>query len=118
MPRHAGRLRICSTPGCPEYTAQGRCPDCRAAADQARGGARARGYGRAHEGFRAAVLARDPECVLCHNAPSVHADHWPIDRRELVRRGDDPNDPQHGRGLCQPCHSTETAREQPGGWNR
>ncbi|MFD5795612.1 hypothetical protein ACFWIO_19140 [Streptomyces diastatochromogenes] len=50
--------------------------------------------------------------------PSVHADHWPLSRRELADQGQDPNDPKHGRGLCGPCHSSSTAREQPGGWNR
>ncbi|MFJ6293208.1 holin [Streptomyces griseoviridis] len=118
MPRRAA-WRVCNEHGCPEYTQHTKCDEHRSAAEQRRGSARQRGYDRAHETtFRAAVLARDPQCVLCHAAPSKHADHWPIDRRELVRRGDDPNDPQHGRGLCGPCHSTETAREQPGGWNR
>ncbi|MEV6124391.1 holin [Streptomyces sp. NPDC052077] len=113
------RLRICTTPGCPEYTSAGRCPSCRAEAEQRRGSARQRGYDKAHERtFRAAVLARDRVCVLCQQAPSKHADHWPVDRRELLRLGADPNDPAHGRGLCGPCHSSATAREQPGGWNR
>jgi 5-methylcytosine-specific restriction protein A len=48
----------------------------------------------------------------------VHADHWPLSRRELVEQGLDPDDPKHGRGLCTSCHSRSTAREQPGGWNR
>jgi 5-methylcytosine-specific restriction enzyme A len=110
---------VCSVPGCPEYTNRGgRCEDHRREAEQRRGNARARGYGTEHERrFRAAVLARDPQCVLCRSAPSRHADHWPLDRRDLVARGLDPNDPARGRGLCGPCHSSETAREQPGGWN-
>ncbi|MER7155437.1 holin, partial [Streptomyces lydicus] len=49
---------------------------------------------------------------------SAHADHYPLSRRELVARGDDPDDPRHGRGLCGPCHSSETAQHQPGGWNQ
>jgi 5-methylcytosine-specific restriction protein A len=112
--------RVCSTPGCPEYTDQGgRCADCRAKAERTRGTARQRGYGREHEqDFRKAVLARDPMCVLCRTAPSVHADHHPLSRRELVEQGLNPNDPANGRGLCGPCHSSETARHQPGGWNQ
>ncbi|MEU9333139.1 holin [Streptomyces sp. NPDC048290] len=111
-------LRICSTPGCPEYTTGGRCPDCRAKADKQRGTSAQRGYGTEHRRrFRAAVLARDPVCVACHQAPSKHADHHPRSRRELQAAGLDPNDPQHGRGLCAACHSQETARHQPGGWN-
>ncbi|WP_228637251.1 hypothetical protein [Microtetraspora sp. AC03309] len=45
------------------------------------------------------------------------ADHWPLDRRELVRRSLDPDDPKHGRGLCKSCHDGSTAQRQPGGWN-
>jgi 5-methylcytosine-specific restriction protein A len=111
-------LAICTVSGCPEYTDTGRCDEHRRQAEQTRGTARQRGYDRAHETqFRATVLTRDPQCVLCGTAPSQHADHHPIDRRELVRQGLDPNDPKHGRGLCGPCHSTETAQHQPGGWN-
>lgn len=109
---------MCSSPGCPEYTQGGRCDGCKQQAERRRGSARQRGYGREHERrFRPAVLARDPVCVLCQSAPSVHADHHPLSRRELVERGLDPNDPQHGRGLCGPCHASETAQHQPGGWH-
>lgn len=111
-------LRICSVPGCPEYTDSGRCTEHRREAEQRRGSARQRGYGRQHETrFRAGVLAKDPLCVLCGEAPSQHADHHPLDRRQLVERGLDPDDPQYGRGLCHSCHSKETARHQPGGFN-
>lgn len=111
--------RVCSKPGCPEWTDQGgRCPDHRQQAEAKRGSARQRGYGREHEQtFRPAVLARDRVCVLCGKAPAVHADHHPLSRRELTEQGLDPNDPRHGRGLCGPCHSSETAQHQPGGWN-
>ena len=110
---------MCSTPGCPEYTDQGgRCLDHRQQAEARRGTARQRGYGREHEQrFRPGVLARDRTCVLCSTAPSVHADHHPLSRRELVEQGLDPNDPRHGRGLCHSCHSKETAAHQPGGFN-
>jgi 5-methylcytosine-specific restriction protein A len=118
MPRRGG-WRVCTTPGCPEYTQAGRCDGCRAKAERQRGSARQRGYGREHETrFRPAVLALYPTCVLCGQRPSVHADHHPLSRRELVERGLDPNDPKRGRGLCGPCHSSETARSQPGGWNQ
>lgn len=126
MPRRA--LTICSVPGCPEYTERGRCASHRREAEQKRGSARQRGYGREHTTrFRPAVLARDPHCVCVdtshghHNPcgqPSVHADHWPTSRRDLEAAGEDPNDPRHGRGLCHSCHSRSTAAEQPGGINR
>lgn len=111
-------LSICSAPGCPEYTDSGRCEDHRREAELRRGTARQRGYGRQHESrFRPGVLARDPVCVICKGAPSVHADHHPLSRRELVEQHLDPDDPKYGRGLCGPCHSSETAQHQPGGWN-
>lgn len=121
-------LTVCSVDGCPQLTPSGRCPAHRAEAEQERGTARQRGYGRGHEQrFRTGVLARDPLCVCTDQRhshtgpcrmPSVHADHWPLSRRDLVAAGLDPDDPEHGRGLCQPCHSSETARHQPGGWNQ
>ncbi|MER6531170.1 holin [Streptomyces sp. NPDC001508] len=122
------RWRVCSTPGCPEYTQQGKCDAHRRAAEQRRGSARQRGYDRQHETrFRRPVLQRDPNCVCTDEAhghsnpcgqPSRHADHYPQDRRALVAAGLDPNDPKHGRGLCTSCHSKSTAAEQPGGWHR
>ncbi|TXS35732.1 holin [Streptomyces sp. or43] len=128
MARRAG-WRVCSNPGCPEYTDQGsRCTEHRREAERKRGTAQQRGYGGQHRTrFRPAVLARDPNCACTDPShghavpcgqPSVHADHWPRSRRELTAQGLDPNDPQHGRGLCPPCHSSETAANQPGGWNR
>ncbi|MGW6739709.1 holin [Streptomyces sp. NPDC055025] len=117
MPRRPG-LRVCAVPGCPTLTTRSRCSECEQKAEQKRGSARQRGYGHGHETrFRPGVLARDPMCVLCDQARSVHADHHPRDRRALVAAGLDPDHPQYGRGLCGPCHSAETAREQPGGWN-
>ncbi|WP_432136817.1 holin [Streptomyces sp. bgisy154] len=117
MGRRSG-WRVCTVPGCPEFTQGGRCPEHQRAAEKKRGTARQRGYGGQHETrFRPGVLAKNPTCVLCGQAPSVHADHHPLSRRDLEARGLDPNDPRHGRGLCSPCHSGETAKHQPGGWN-
>ncbi len=104
--------------------ADGKCsPQCRtrrkAAGNRARGSAAQQGYGREHrERFRSPVLARDPVCVLCGDAPSTQADHWPRSRKELVAQGLDPDAPRYGRGLRSACHKRETARHQPGGWNR
>ncbi|MFB4285684.1 hypothetical protein ACBJ59_61230 [Nonomuraea sp. MTCD27] len=108
----------CTTPGCSELTTSGRCTDCRAQAQAERGTAAERGYDQAHrDRFRPGVLRKHPTCVLCRTRPSRHADHYPLSRRQLVEAGLDPNDPRHGRGLCESCHNTETARRQPGGWN-
>lgn len=116
MPR---RLRTpCPEPGCSKLTDGGRCAAHRQQARRIRGSARAKGYdGRHEERFRAAVLARDPVCVMCGQAPSLVADHWPRSRKELVAAGLDANDPQYGRGLCKTCDSKQTARRQPGGWH-
>ncbi|MFJ8109975.1 holin [Streptomyces sp. NPDC096132] len=122
------RWRVCSVPRCPEYTQHGKCDEHRRQAEQQRGSARQRGYGREHETrFRPGVLAKHPTCVCTEHEhghgqpcgrPTEHADHYPYDRRALVAAGLDPNDPRYGRGLCGPCHSSHTATEQPGGWNR
>jgi 5-methylcytosine-specific restriction protein A len=112
-------LTICNVPRCPEYTDSGRCEDHRREADQRRGTAAQRGYsGPDWARARAAVLARDPQCVLGCGRPSTVADHWPTSRRDLLAAGvTNPDAPERMRGVCRPCHSTETAHHQPGGWN-
>lgn len=105
-------------PGCPRFTDSGRCTVCRRDADRDRGTAAERGYNSAgHRRFRAAVLDRDPICVVCDLAASTVADHWPMSRRELLIAGRDPDDPRYGRGVCKRCHDRSTSVNQPGGWN-
>lgn len=115
-------MRVCSVAGCPEIydVALGsRCAGHRREADKARGTKHQRGYSSSgHVRFRRDVLARDPLCVLCHVRPSTVADHYPVSRRDLVARGLNADDPARGRGLCKPCHDSETAKRQPGGWHR
>ena len=114
--------RVCSTSGCPTLTdTAGRCPTCDARADKARGTATQRGYtSKGHQRFREAVLTRDPVCV-CPDGCDWHigttecltlstvADHYPLERWELVAQGLDPNDPNAGQGLCARCHNAKTA---------
>jgi 5-methylcytosine-specific restriction protein A len=114
-------MRVCAVHGCPDVYegSNSKCPRHRAAADRGRGNARERGYNTAgHQHFRGAVLERDPICVLCDAVFATVADHHPHSRRELEAAGLNPNDPQYGRGLCHDCHSIETAKHQPGGFNR
>lgn len=121
-------MKVCSRPGCPNlHPGPGRCPTCRAKADTARGNRHARGYGPEHDAFRDGVLQKHPTCVCTDQAhghaqpcgaPSTVADHYPLDKRELRRRGLNEHDPRRGRGLCASCHGSETAKHQPGGWNR
>lgn len=127
----ARALKPCSTPGCPELVARGRCQTHDQQADRRRGTRHERGYGRAHElRFRPGVLRRDPLCVCedqtrtdTHHhgpqclAPSTVADHYPMDKRELHARGLDEHDPRYGRGLCKVCHDHHTSQAQPGGWH-
>lgn len=119
MPR---TWKPCSTPTCSELVPSGqtKCDNCKADAEQRRGTATQRGYGKRHQSrFRRGVLRKDPLCVCVHpdcghGAPcgliATVADHWPRDRRQLVAEGADPDDPANGRGLCQPCHDRHTAR--------
>jgi len=114
-------MRVCSITGCPEIydSKHTRCPRHRRQADTQRGTQHDRGYNTAgHRRFRAAVLERDPICVICHVAISTVADHYPMSRRELIDSELNPNDPARGRGLCAACHNKQTAQHQPGGWNQ
>lgn len=114
-------MRVCSRPGCPtiyEASEGSQCQAHRREGDRRRGTAQERGYtGKAHRGFRDAVLRRDPICCVCGIAASTVADHYPLSRKELIDAGMNPNDPAHGRGLCAVDHNRETAIHQPGGWN-
>jgi hypothetical protein len=114
-----GKWHVCTT--CPAiHEGTGKCPAClaktRAVSDRDR---RPQGNpynGRGHKSFRAAVLARDPVCVLCGLAPATVADHYPTERRDLVAAGLDPDDPERGRALCKPCHDKVTGSNF--GWGR
>lgn len=119
MPR---ALKKCNgLPGkhCVNDTAGRRCDDCAREADRARGTAAERGYsGPEHAEFRRRVLAKHRWCQIkgCRSR-STDADHYPQDRKELVRLGLDANDPDFGRGLCGYHHKSETAKLQSG-WTR
>jgi 5-methylcytosine-specific restriction enzyme A len=105
--------KLCPAPGC--LSTRGKCP--RHNADHRQSAAK-RGYGQSHKiNFRASVLDHDPICVICKQVPAVIADHWPLSRKRLVRLGLNPDNPAYGRGLCWPCHSKATVKNQPGGFN-
>lgn len=111
----------CAQPGCPNLTTTNasRCPTHLLADERQRGSSPARGYGRHHaRHFRAAVLTRDPTCVICRRERATIADHYPLSRRQLVSHGLNPDNPKYGRGLCKQCDSKQTAERQPGGWNK
>ena len=109
--------KICNVAGCPELTQTTQCDKHTRQREARRRGTKDKGYNTAgHKAFRTLVLHRDPICVLCDVAVATDADHYPIDRKQLVLLGMDPNDPENGRGLCHECHSKETAANQPGGF--
>jgi 5-methylcytosine-specific restriction protein A len=119
------KLRVCSRVGCPNlHAGTGRCPECQRQADRTRTSGAAK-YGPGHRTrFRPGVLKRDPVCACtgctghagpCTRASEV-ADHWPFDRVDLIARGMDPDDPEHGRGLCKGCHDRWTALSRPSGF--
>jgi len=64
--------------------------------------------------LRALVLAQCPLCVTClaegRTRAASHVDHIDADSRN--------NDLTNLQGLCRPCHSAKTAREDGGFGNR
>ncbi|WP_312327917.1 HNH endonuclease signature motif containing protein [Stenotrophomonas sp.] len=64
--------------------------------------------------LRALVLAQSPLCVVClaegRTRAASHVDHIDADTSN--------NDLSNLQGLCRPCHSAKTAREDGGFGNR
>lgn len=111
--------RVCTQARCPNLVdGGGRCTEHRKTADRERRSGAAK-YGTRHRTrFRPGVLAKnDGICSACNLAPATVADHWPIERVDLIAQGLDPDDPQHGRPLCKRCHDGHTAATRPAGWN-
>lgn len=109
------QLSTCTTPGCPELTIDNKCDEHKAT-DQ-RPNAAARGYDARWRRNRKRYLQAHPQCALCPRLSQV-PDHWPTSRSDLVAAGvTDPDAWHRLRPLCTPCHNSETARHQPGGWN-
>lgn len=111
--------RPCRYPGCGRLSPNGICPAHvaaekaqRAAYDRARGTPSARGYDHAWRKLRARILARDPVCTICGDAPSTNVDH----RVAKAQGGTDAD--ENLRGACHRCHSRKTAREDTPGWRR
>lgn len=120
MPRRANR----TCPRCHTKYRADRCPTCRerdtAMVEARRPSSTQRGYGSKWGIIRAAFLKAHPTCCIpgC-GAPAEVPDHHPVSRAELVAQGDPhPDAWARLRPLCLPCHRRETARNQPGGWNR
>lgn len=109
--------RPCTAPGCPNRTYGGRCPQHTKLAGQQRTHWRAL-YGDDWPRIRLEYLFRHPWCLLCGRMATV-ADHHPRGIRLLIKqRNPDLHADRHLRPLCASCHSRETGRREPGGWNR
>jgi 5-methylcytosine-specific restriction protein A len=115
-------MRRCTTPGCPRASPDGgRCEPCAkrrgAVTNQRRDGWVAL-YGPAWPRVRLDYLTRHPVCALCPRLAAV-PDHYPLGIRALRAMGvTDPHSDRRLRPLCKGCHDKETARHEPGGWNR
>ena len=111
----ARRPTVCATPGCPELTTGTYCPEHRKAqrkrSDRRRPNSSARGYGTRWARNKAAYLVAFPWCIDC-GRPSQVPDHDPLERKELVRRGDpDPDAWHHLKPRCIRCHNRRTAQQ-------
>lgn len=121
--------RACTTPGCPNVSYGGKCTSCRKQADQRRGSAHARGYGR--RWTETSRLLRRTTLRYCGDrmpgAPPTTDSRCPQDRyrRTLSQVIDHiipvtgPNDPRfwdstNWQGLCDTCHNTKRQRESLG----
>ena len=91
------------------------CASCRRMADRSRSGQRhlhGGGNNPAWRARRAAVLARDPVCTLCGQAPSTVAEH------RIPKRSGGSDDMRNLRGTCKTCADRKTATEDGGFGNR
>ena len=74
--------------------------------DTQRGSASSRGYGITWRRLRILILHRDPVCKVCDRRAS-----WEVDHIKPLRLGG-TNRWWNLQGLCKPCHSRKTLREQ------
>lgn len=114
-------LKPCTTPGCPLRSTEGRCDTCRRRQRRNLNHQRERWtelYGADWPATRLEYLVRHPRCTLCPRQASI-ADHHPRGIRLLRKHGIlYPHQDRYLRPLCKRCHDKESARWEPGGWNR
>lgn len=116
MPTRAPRP--CSKAGCSQLTATGRCaehpPALRARGkadrryDDARGGARERGYDATWERLARSFLREHPLCAACE-AEGVTAAAELVDHVRELRDGGARLDESNLQSLCRRCHARKTA---------
>lgn len=110
-PKHA-----CTEPGCPTLVTKGYClrhnRNRRLREGQGSRQRDQRETNRNYDGrwrkLRKIVLARDPICKDCSEAPSTEVDH--IIPRAPTQHAADVTE-EELQGLCKPCHSKKTRAE-------
>jgi 5-methylcytosine-specific restriction protein A len=103
--------RVCSEPRCPDpATYRGRCPEHARTNNQATHSNtehRAIYNSKRWAILRRRVISEQPICAGCDNALSVDVDHI-----TPLAEGGQPYARDNVQGLCRPCHSSKTRREQ------
>ena len=108
--------RTCAEPGCPVLVTRGYCLRHNRNRELREGHSpRAqeqretmRKYDRRWRKLSKIVRARDPICMICHEAPSTEVDHI-VPRRPEQHAADVTE--EELQGLCKPCHSSKTRAE-------
>jgi 5-methylcytosine-specific restriction protein A len=112
-------LRPCNQPGCPELTGDGYCPEHKKAKaqkyDKDRGSASERGYNSRWAAYSRLYRKKNPLCVECLKEDRITGSQH-VDHIIAVKGKDDPLfwDPKNHQALCQPHHSSKTAKEDGG----
>lgn len=102
--------RTCAEPGCPVLVAKGYClrHNRNRHLREKRESSTERTYDKRWRKLRKFVLARDPICMDCGEAPSTEVDH--IIPRAPTQHAADVTE-EELQGLCKPCHSRKTRAE-------
>ncbi len=100
--------RCCAEPGCPTLVTRGYCPSHKRRPRERRESSTQQGYDERWKKLRKIVLARDPICMICREAPSTQVDHI-VPRRPEQHAADVTE--EELQGLCKPCHSSKTRAE-------
>lgn len=106
--------RPCAHAGCPALVEYGKCDEHRKQAEQRRGSAHERGYGKRWQAARAGWLREHPLCAE-HERQGLIAAGNEVDHI-IPHRGDMTLFWQRSnwQTLCKACHSSKTAREDGG----
>ena len=89
----------CLVQRCPALAVRGgRCAEHARQHDRQQGTAAQRGYGYAWRQLRRRILARNPTCTICRQAPAVEVDHI------IPRSQGGTDDESNLRATCRLCN--------------